>query len=161
MSRILGIDPGQRRIGLAIAEAGLGIASPLTTLPRGSSIDDDAAAIARVCRDRNVVELVIGLPLHAGGDEGSMAAAARAWGEEIGTLTGLPVTMRDERLTSYAAEQRLGPMPRGRSGGPPTRSQRNAYRARVDREAASIILQDELDARRATSSVTDARAGSR
>jgi RNase H-fold protein (predicted Holliday junction resolvase) len=57
--------------------------------------------------------------------------------------------MRDERLTSHLAEQRLGPMKRGRSGGPPTRAQRQAYRARVDREAAAIILQDELDARRA------------
>jgi RNase H-fold protein (predicted Holliday junction resolvase) len=57
--------------------------------------------------------------------------------------------LRDERLTSHVAEQRLGPMKRGRSGGPPSRAQRDAYRARVDREAAAIILQDELDARRA------------
>ena len=57
------------------------------------------------------------------------------------------MSYRDERLTSHLAEQRLGPMPRGRSGGPPTAHQRAAYRARVDREAAAIILQDELDAR--------------
>jgi RNase H-fold protein (predicted Holliday junction resolvase) len=57
--------------------------------------------------------------------------------------------LRDERLTSHVAEQRLGPMKRGRSGGPPSRAQRDAYRGRVDREAAAIILQDELDARRA------------
>jgi hypothetical protein len=50
---------------------------------------------------------------------------------------------------SHLAEQRLGPMKRGRSGGPPSRTQRDAYRARVDREAAAIILQDELDARAA------------
>jgi RNase H-fold protein (predicted Holliday junction resolvase) len=55
--------------------------------------------------------------------------------------------MRDERLSSFEAERRLGRMPRGRSGGPPSRTQRNAFRARVDREAASVILQDELDAR--------------
>lgn len=151
MSCILGIDPGQRRIGLAIAEAGLGIASPLTTIARGGSTGEDAMVIGRMCREHHVTELVVGLPVDAGGDEGSMAAAARAWADELAALTGLPVTMRDERLTSYAAEQRLGPMPRGRSGGPPTRTQRNAYRARVDREAASIILQDELDARRAAS----------
>jgi RNase H-fold protein (predicted Holliday junction resolvase) len=58
------------------------------------------------------------------------------------------ITYQDERLTSHVAEQRLGPMPRGRSGGPPTRSQRDAYRSRVDREAAAIILQDALDIRR-------------
>ena len=65
------------------------------------------------------------------------------------TRLGLPVTMRDERLSSFEAERRLGRMPRGRSGGPPSRTQRNAFRARIDREAASVILQDELDARRA------------
>ena len=59
----------------------------------------------------------------------------------------LPLSLRDERLTSHLAETRLGPMRRGRSGGPPSKTQRDAYRARVDREAAAIILQDELDAR--------------
>ena len=58
---------------------------------------------------------------------------------------GLRVTFRDERLSSHLAETRLGPMKRGRSGGPPSKTQRDAYRARVDREAAAIILQDELD----------------
>ena len=76
-----------------------------------------------------------------------MAAGARAWATEIGTRLALPVTMRDERLSSFEAERRLGRMPRGRSGGAPSRAQRNAYRARIDREAAAVILQDELDAR--------------
>ena len=78
-----------------------------------------------------------------------MAAAARAWAAAIGERLGIPVTLRDERLTSHLAEERLGPMPRGRSGGPPSKTQRERYRARVDREAAAIILQDELEARRA------------
>ena len=78
-----------------------------------------------------------------------MAAAAREWGAALGACLALPVTMRDERLSSSEAERRLGRMPRGRSGGPPTRTERNAFRARIDREAASVILQDELDARRA------------
>ena len=76
-----------------------------------------------------------------------MTAGARAWAAEIAAATGWPVGFRDERLSSYRAEQRLGPMKRGRSGGPPTSAQRRAYRERVDREAAAIILQDELDAR--------------
>lgn len=79
-----------------------------------------------------------------------MAAGAREWATAMGLRLGLPVTMRDERLSSFEAEQRLGRMPRGRSGGPPSRTQRNAHRARIDREAAAIILQDELDARRLT-----------
>jgi RNase H-fold protein (predicted Holliday junction resolvase) len=78
-----------------------------------------------------------------------MATAARAWAEAIGGALGVPVALRDERLSSHLAESRLGPMPRGRSGGPPTPTQREAYRARVDREAAAIILGDELDARAA------------
>jgi RNase H-fold protein (predicted Holliday junction resolvase) len=67
--------------------------------------------------------------------------------EAILPMLAVPVTLRDERLTSHLAETRLGPMKRGRSGGPPTKTQRDAYRARVDREAAAIILQDELDTR--------------
>jgi RNase H-fold protein (predicted Holliday junction resolvase) len=57
------------------------------------------------------------------------------------------VLLRDERLSSDRAAQQIGPMKRGRSGGPPTPAQRRAYRERLDREAAAIILRDELDAR--------------
>ncbi len=148
MSRILGIDLGTRRIGLAVAEPGIGIAQPLATLNRGVTLDADAASLGRVCREQNVTELVVGLPVEARGTEGEMAAVARDWAQAIGDRLDLPVVMRDERLSSYEAERRLGRMPRGRSGGPPSRTQRNAFRARIDREAASVILQDELDARR-------------
>jgi putative Holliday junction resolvase len=148
VSRVLGVDLGSRRVGLAIADAAIGAARPLSTIARGATVDADAEAIGRVCREQDVVEVVVGLPVHAGGDEGGMAAAARAWASGLGERLGLPVTMRDERLSSFEAERRLGRMPRGRSGGPPTKTQRTAYRARIDREAASVILQDELDARR-------------
>jgi putative Holliday junction resolvase len=94
------------------------------------------------------VELVVGLPVEAAGGEGTMATAAREWAAAMGERLSLPVVLRDERLTSFEAERRLGRMPRGRSGGAPSRTQRNAFRAKVDREAAAIILQDELDARR-------------
>jgi putative Holliday junction resolvase len=149
MSRLLGIDLGARRIGLAVADSGIGGARPLATIGRAASIDADAEAIGRVCREQDVIELVVGLPIDTSGGEGEMAAAARAWATEIGSRLGLPVAMRDERLSSFEAERRMGRMPRGRSGGAPSRSQRNAYRARIDREAAAVILQDELDARHA------------
>ena len=148
MSRVLGVDLGARRIGLAVADVGIWIARPLSTVNRGASLEADAESIGRVCREQAVSELVVGLPVEARGNEGAMAVAARAWAAEISTSLGLPVTLRDERLSSFEAEQRLGRMPRGRSGGPPSRTQRNAFRARIDREAASVILQDELDARR-------------
>jgi len=146
---LLGIDLGEKRIGLAIADADGLSARPLMTVPRGRDLDADAETLAPIVLSNGTVGLVVGLPLNANGDEGPMAVAARAWAAEIATRLELPVSLRDERLSSHVAEGRLGPMPRGRSGGPPSRSQRERYRARVDREAASVILQDELEARRA------------
>lgn len=158
MRRLLGIDLGERRIGLAVADAD-GLASRgLTTIPRGVDVGADARRIAEIVARESIGELVVGLPLEARGSEGLQAARTRAWAEAVGPALGLPVVYRDERLTSHLAEQRVGPIGRGRSGGPPGRSRRDAYRARVDREAAAIILQDELDARaaaRAERAVTD------
>jgi putative Holliday junction resolvase len=147
VTRILGVDLGEKRIGLATADRDGGRALPLTTLIRKPTIDGDAAALARIVAEQGIDELVVGLPLHAGGDEGSQALATRNWADAVAPILGLPVLFRDERLTSHLAEQRIGPMKRGRSGGPPTRAQRDAHRARIDREAAAIILQDELDDR--------------
>jgi putative Holliday junction resolvase len=147
--RLLGIDLGEKRIGLAIAEADGLSARPLATVNRAASLApaDDAATLARFVAEQGIAELVVGLPLDAGGAHGPMAEGAATWASALAELLGLPVTMRDERLSSHLAESRLGPMPRGRSGGPPSRTQRDRYRERVDREAAAIILQDELDAR--------------
>jgi putative Holliday junction resolvase len=147
---LLGVDLGTRRIGLAVGEAAAGVARALTTIQRGPDVATDAARLAPVIAAEQVEELVVGLPIEASGVEGPMAAAARSWAAEVGNLLAIPVSLRDERLTSHVAEERVGPMKRGRSGGPPSRAQRDAYRARIDREAAAIILQDELDARRTT-----------
>jgi len=154
VTRLLGVDLGERRIGLAIADRDGGSAFALTTLNRARDTAADAAAIARVAADQAVDELIVGLPLHANGDEGAQAAVTREWVAAVAPILRLPVTFRDERLTSHLAESRVGPMKRGRSGGPPTRVQRDAYRARIDREAAAIILQDELDARAAAAGET-------
>jgi putative Holliday junction resolvase len=145
---ILGIDLGERRIGLAVAEPGGLSARPLETIHRGRDLEADIAALARVMLKQRVTELVVGLPLEASGAEGPMAVATRAWAAAMAERLALPVFMRDERLSSHLAETRLGPMPKGRAGGPPSKIQRERYRARVDREAAAIILQDELEARR-------------
>jgi putative Holliday junction resolvase len=147
---LLGVDLGERRIGLAIAEAGGLSARPLATVNRARSLvpAEDAATLARVVAEQRIGELVVGLPLEANGAQGRMADAAAAWARAVADELGLPVTMRDERLSSHLAESRLGPMSRGRSGGAPSKTQRDRYRERVDREAAAIILQDELDARR-------------
>jgi len=149
---LLGIDLGERRIGLALAESEAARARPLATIRRGPTPAADAAALAALIDRHDVDELVVGLPLEASGMEGQQVRRTRAWADKVGTTLGRPMSYRDERLTSHLAEQRLGPMPRGRSGGPPTAHQRDTYRARVDREAAAIILQDELDARSAAAS---------
>ena len=147
MTGLLGVDLGEKRIGIAVAEDAQSSARPLVTLRRGRTPDVDAAALRPLIATYAVAELVVGLPLEAAGQEGAQAALTRAWTEAILPILAVPVTLRDERLTSHLAETRLGPMKRGRSGGPPTKTQRDAYRARVDREAAAIILQDELDTR--------------
>ena len=81
------------------------------------------------------------------GGEGAAAVAAREWAVALADATGLPVTLRDERLSSHVAEGRVGPARRGPSGGPPGPVRRAANRARIDREAAGVILEDELAAR--------------
>lgn len=146
MSRLLGIDLGERRIGLAIADPEREPARPLTTVQRSPDLAGDIVTIGAIVAEQQITELVVGLPLHAGGDEGAMAQEARAWATGLGLALGLPIRLRDERLSSHRAEMRIGRMPRGRSGGPPSSTQRDRYRARVDREAAAIILQDDIDA---------------
>jgi putative Holliday junction resolvase len=147
VTRLLGVDLGERRIGLAIADDDGGRAMPLVTIVRSGDHAAEIAALGRVVVEQDVAEIVVGLPFEASGREGRQATITREWVAAVGGRLGVPVTLRDERLTSHLAEERVGPMKRGRSGGPPTRSQREAYRARIDREAAAIILQDELDAR--------------
>jgi putative Holliday junction resolvase len=149
MTRALGIDLGERRIGVAIADGpGVG-ARPLTTLRRGRHVGIDADALLALIETHEVAELVVGLPIDAAGHEGGQAELTRSWVEDIRARLGdhVAITLHDERLSSHVAETRLGPMKRGRSGGPPSRHQRDEYRARVDREAAAVILQDALDAR--------------
>jgi putative holliday junction resolvase len=149
VTRLLGIDLGERRIGLAIADGDGSPARALQTIKRGRTAAVDARRVSDIAATNDVAELIVGLPLEAAGHAGTQAEITRQWAAAISPLVGVPISFRDERLTSHLAEQRLGPMKRGRSGGPPTSAQREAYRARVDREAAAIILQDELDARAA------------
>ena len=144
--RVVGIDLGERRIGVAIGERATRTATPFTTLRRGRRVADDVAAVVNIATEQRAGEIVVGLPLNMDGTEGPQAAQTREWAQQLAATTGLPVTFRDERLTSERAERRIGGAPRGKSGGPPSPGQRDAYRARVDREAAALILQDAFDA---------------
>jgi putative holliday junction resolvase len=145
-SRLLGIDLGERRIGIALGDVQTRSAMPLKTLSRGRTAEDDARVLVRLAAEQQAGELVVGLPLNTDGSEGPQATRTREWAAAVAQASGLPLRFRDERLTSVRAEARIGGPARGKSGGPPSPAQRDAHRARIDREAAALILQDEFDA---------------
>ncbi|MGC8634567.1 MAG: Holliday junction resolvase RuvX [Candidatus Limnocylindrales bacterium] len=146
MSRLLGLDLGDHRIGVAVADLATGAIRPLTTLRRGA-LAADAARLARLAAEQDATELVVGLPLDMQGGEGEQAGKTRTWAAEMTARTGLRLGWRDERLTTAAAESRQPALHRHRETGRPTRSSILARRARVDQEAAVLILRAELDVR--------------
>jgi putative Holliday junction resolvase len=149
VSILIGIDLGDRRIGVATADTASGAVRPLLTLRRDDP-QHDAAAVGRIVRERGADAIIVGLPLHLDGSESEQSRRTRAWTDAISPLVDVPIHLRDERLSSQAASARMGRPPRGRSGGPPSAAARNAWRARIDREAAAAILQREIDARTVT-----------
>ena len=133
MSRILGIDYGTKRVGLAVSD-GLGLtARALEVIDRAKAVD----RIGELAEEYEVSEVVIGLPTGLSGGEGHSAAGARALGTELAEGHGLTVKYLDERFTSRIAESTLL-----ESG-----MKRRERRATVDKVAAAIILQDYLDSR--------------
>lgn len=135
-ARVLGLDYGARRIGLAISD-GLGItAQPLETVPNkpGQAME----RIKAVIKERQVGKLVVGLPKHMNNEEGLKAEEARAFGEELKAATGLAVEFMDERLSTMAASRIL--METNLSG--------TKKRQVIDKLAAAIILQTWLDSRK-------------
>jgi putative holliday junction resolvase len=135
MGRILGIDYGSVRIGLAVCDPDRRIASPLTTYQRRDE-EGDAAYFKKVVEDEQITLIVVGLPVHLSGQEGEKAKEAREFGQWLGKATNLPIFFWDERFTTVEAEGHL------LSAGL-TRKRR---RDRRDRVAAQILLQTYLDA---------------
>ena len=134
--RLLGIDPGQKIIGLALSDVSLSIATPYGTLKRGK-LTTNAAEITAIARKEGAGALVVGLPLSMDGSLGPAAQAARDWALALSEATGLAAAMWDERLSSAAVNRFLI-------------GQADLSRARraqaVDRAAAAWILQTALDA---------------
>ncbi len=136
--RVLGVDWGERRIGLALSDETRTIARPLTTLTRRAGKRFPMRQLLAACAEHQVSSVVIGLPLDAQGEEGPAAGAARSLAEDIATRTALPVTLWDERLTTARAlrtVRELGGSARHRKGD-------------VDALAAALILQHYLDSQR-------------
>ncbi len=131
--RILAIDPGERRIGVAAADLGLRVAIPLTTIEAGP---DAVEAVARLVEEEGARALVVGLPLSLSGALGPQAQRVQALADALAGRLSIPVLTWDERLTSAEARRRLS------SGGGRRR------RRDVDALAAAIILQAYLDSQR-------------
>ena len=146
MTRLLGVDVGERRIGLAVADMETSSVRPLATIRRGDP-QRDGLTLARLAQEQRIDEVVVGLPLNHDGSEGDQARLTREWATAVIPYVERPIVWRDERFTSEAAEQKIGGRSRGASGGPPSAAARKARRARIDREAAANILQAEMDAR--------------
>jgi putative holliday junction resolvase len=141
MSRILAIDFGERRIGLALSDPSRMIASPLTTLPRRAGKRPPWPEVERLIREHEVTELVFGLPLELDGEEGIWAAEVRGAAAKLAGRTGLPVHWVDERMSSIIAERAV------RALG--LRKEQREQKGRVDAAAAAVILQQYLALRSA------------
>ncbi len=133
--RLLGIDWGSRRIGLALSDVRRMVASPFGTLTRGK-LTRTADEITVIARAQTVGALVVGLPLSMDGSFGPAAQRVRDWTRDLSALVGIPAAMWDERLSSAAANRMLT-------------DEADLSRARraevVDRTSAALILQGALD----------------
>lgn len=140
--RFLGIDYGDRRIGLAVSDPDGLIASPVSVVDGVGELESQYRRLKPVIDDYGVEAIVIGLPLNMDDSEGPQAKLTRQFGDGLAQRTGLPVQYFDERLTSFAADERLfdAQLTRGKK------------KARRDAVAAQLILQSFLDARRSSSS---------
>jgi putative holliday junction resolvase len=136
MGRVLAVDPGSRRVGVAVSDPTGTIAQPLAAVPAepAATLVERLAALAR---EHEAETLVVGLPRRMDGGLGPEAKAARALAQELRRASGLAVALMDERLTSVAAERAL------LAGG----ASRARRRQLSDQVAATLILQSYLDAR--------------
>ena len=140
MARIVGLDVGERRIGLAISDATCTLARPLgalqTTGLDGNALEVTVAEIARLAQeDDGVASIVVGLPRRLDGTANDMTPRIERFGSRLRARMDLPVVFQDERLTSREAESRLA-------------SREKNWRVRkqrLDAAAAAIVLQDYLE----------------
>jgi putative Holliday junction resolvase len=134
--RVLGLDLGQARIGVAVSDPERRMAVPVGTVRTGAPVD--LRAIADLAREHEVAEIVVGHPLSMSGARGEAADQAEQFAQALRDFLGLPVTLQDERLSTVEAERNL------RTAGVTGRDRR----AVVDQAAAVVILQAYLDGAR-------------
>ncbi len=134
--RVLGIDLGSVRIGVAVSDSERRVATPDVVIERGSSDNEHRRAIGELASEWEATLLVVGMPTSLDGSEGPAAAAARIEAVALGDAIGLPVETYDERFTTVTAEQAL------REQGLDASQRRKV----VDKVAAAVLLQAWLDA---------------
>jgi len=133
-TRLLGLDVGEKTIGLAVSDPGLAVASPLLTLRR-SKFTADAERLARLVAERRIGGLVVGLPVAMDGSEGPRCQSVRQFAANLLAVFDLPLAFWDERFSTIGAER-------------PLREAEMSHRRRaavIDKMAAAYILQGALD----------------
>ena len=133
-ARLIGLDLGEKTIGLALSDTMLTIATPMETLARGK-FSADAAKLEKMIADLNIGGLVVGLPLNMDGTEGPSAQSARAFARNFTARSLLPIVLSDERLSTAAVTRTL-------IEADASRKRRSEV---VDKMAAAYILQGALD----------------
>jgi len=133
--RVLGIDLGSKRIGIATSDRSGTIATPYTVLLRCGSMGGDHRNIAKMVVEEEAEAVIVGLPLNMDGSEGKAAQAARVEAARMATVVGVPVHVHDERLTTVEADRVLMEQ----------KMNAQARRRVVDKVAAAVMLQSWLD----------------
>ena len=134
---MLGIDAGERRVGVALSDELWLLATPLCVLDRARGLAPVLDALTEVAQREGVAQMVVGLPLNADGSLGQQARRAQDFARVAARVVGVPVELWDERLSTQAAEAIV------RAQGRNTRRVRQ--RGQLDAIAAAVILQDYLD----------------
>ncbi len=132
--KFLGLDVGDRRVGVAFGDSELRLATPVDVIVR-SSIEADLRALEKLARSYDAAQLVVGLPRNMDGTRGAQAESATAYAEQIARALHLPVVFWDERLTTVEATRRTHA----------TGARGKKSRRALDAIAAAVILQDYMD----------------
>lgn len=132
--RVIGLDIGEKRVGVAVSDPGRRVATPVTVLD-AAQLARDVRPLTRIIDDYEARLIVVGLPLTLEGAEGPQAARVRSFADRLSGILAVPIRFADERLSSVEAGRRM------REAGADERRQRGAK----DMVAASIFLQSYLD----------------
>lgn len=138
VGRVLGVDLGAKRIGIAVSDAGQRLATGLTVVVRSGDLAADRRVMARLADDEEVVAVVVGMPRSLDGSIGPAAQAAFDEVAQLQAMLDVPVETQDERFTTVAAADAL------RAGGATSKTRRGV----IDQVAAAVMLQSWLDRRR-------------